>query len=198
MYGSGSSLRYFAGIGLTIILLIFLIVLIVGHGGGKGKVPVTQKALVSYTNDDSAAVRETIDGPVNDAQDHNELQITVTNTNTTFQLLKGYDGQVANTQLYPMSTTSFNVFLNALDHANFTKGNTNTSLTGPRGYCPTGDRYVFEVMDNGQDVEHFWSTSCGSPKTFQGNTSLVLTLFQNQIPDYNTLTENTDFNNSLF
>jgi hypothetical protein len=198
MYGRGSSLRYFIGFALTIILLIFVIVLIVNHGSSKGKVPVTQKALTSYASDDNAAVRETIDGPINAEQNHNELQITVTNATTSFQLMQGYDGTVSKSQLYPMGTTSFDVFLSALDHAGFTKGDTTASLQDDRGFCPTGDRYIFEVMDNGNDVERFWTTSCGTPRTYKGNTALTLTLFQAQVPNYNDLTANTVFDNSLF
>lgn len=199
MFNRGE-LRYFIGFGAVIVLLVLAIVLILHHGGGPGKVPSTQKPLTSYVNDPSAAVKETIVGPVNAQSEHDEVQITVTNDDTTFELEKGYDGNAVKTKLYPMDTTSFGEFLYALDRAGFTEGTTTDSaLKDDRGFCPTGDRYIFEVQEGGSDVERFWTTSCGSPKTFHGNTNLVLGLFQAQVPDYDNLTDNTDLSSgSLF
>jgi hypothetical protein len=198
MYGRGS-LRYFIGFGLTIFLLIFAIILIVHHGGGKGKVPETQKVLTSYADDSGAAVKETLVGPINAQSQHDEVQITVTNSSTTFELDKGYDGNAVKTKVYPMDQTSFAEFLYALDRAGFTVGNTtDDKLKDDRGYCSTGTRYIFEALENGNDTERFWTSSCGSPKTFKGNTSLVLSLFQAQVPDYDSLTENTNFSTSFF
>lgn len=197
MYGGSHSWRYIIGFVLTIILLIVVIVLIINHGGGKGKLPVTQKPLVSYSSDNNFMVRETIDGQINAPSEHNQLQITVTNSNTTFTLLKGYEGQVATTQQFDNNTPAFKAFLSALEQAGFTKGDTDSTLKSGLGYCPTGNRYTFEAMDGSKQLESFWSNSCNSPKTFKGNTNLVLGLFQAQIPGYDTLirnyTNNADF-----
>jgi len=183
-------MRYFVGIFLTIGLIILLIVLLLPHGGGDGgvaspkaKVPITDKALIAYANTDTV-VRLTIDGPVNAPQDHRQAVITVGKDQTTFDQVQGYDNSVTNHQTYPNTQSGYSSFLHALAHAGFTKGDTKPADQDERGYCPTGNRYIFELIKNGDDVERFWSTSCGKPKTYQGNNSLTLQLFKAQVPDY--------------
>lgn len=189
-------MRYFVGFIITIGLIVALILLLVGHGGG-GKVPETKQPLVSYA-DTATVVRETIDEKVNDVASHRQIQITVGRDNTTFELHKGYDGEVIHSQTYPMTTSSYGSFLKALQHAGFTDGNSDDSLKDERGYCPLGKRYVFEVLDGGNDIERYWTTSCNSsPKTFNGKTSTVLTLFRLQVPDYDKLTRDSG-SSSLF
>jgi hypothetical protein len=87
----------------------------------------------------------------------------------------------------------------SLSHAGFTKGNADKALSDERGYCPLGSRYIFELIDeNGKTIERYWATSCGKPKTYQGNVSLTRSLFQAQVPDYSRLIQQdqTTSNNS--
>ena len=57
------------------------------------------------------------------------------------------------------------------------------------GLCPLGDRYVFEFKQDGKELERYWATNCGGTKTYSGNVSLTLALFQAQIPNYNDLVQ---------
>lgn len=180
-------MRYFVGFMITIGLIIVLILLLF-RGGGSPKVPKTTKALTSYSTTD-AEVRLTIDGPINADQIHQQVQITVGQDDATYEQLTGYNGAVVNSQSYANTETAYNVFLHALAHAGFTRGDISKQLADERGYCPLGDRYIFELIENGKDIERYWSTSCGKPKTYKGNTNFTLTLFQRQIPDYSTLTQ---------
>jgi len=81
----------------------------------------------------------------------------------------------------------------ALAHAGFTIGNAAPSVSDERGYCALGDRYVFELRQDNKDLERYWATSCGSPKTYQGVLNLTLELFQAQVPQYANLTQNLRF-----
>jgi hypothetical protein len=178
--------RYFIGFIVTIGLIVLLIVLLFS-GGSKPKATVTPKTLTSYANTD-ATVRLTIDGPINAQQTHNQVQITVDREDAQFALLQGYNGSVIKSQTYANTENAYDAFLHALEHAGFTEGNTASGLSDESGYCPTGDRYIFELMNNDQDLERYWTTSCGgTPKTFGGKLNLNLTLFEQQIPTYQNL-----------
>ena len=184
-------MRYFIGFLITIGLIILLIVLLFHHGG-SGKVPATKAPLISYANTDTI-VRETMDQVINAPDNHRTIQITVGRDNTTFELIQGYDGNPLTTKTYPMTESAYNVFLHALQHAGYTLGNDDNAAKDERGYCPLGTRYIFEVIDgSGADIERFWTTSCGSgvPSTFKGKTPTILQLFKLQVPDYDHLTAN--------
>jgi len=180
-------MRYFIGFLVTLGLIIALIILL--FGGGSGSKQAAPKLLSSYANT-NAIVQMTIDGPVSAPQTHNQVRVTVSRDQATFQQFQGYDGTVVNSKSYGNTTNSYNVFLRALAHAGFTLGNKNAVISDSTGYCPLGEVYTFELIDSGTQLEKFWTTSCGSPKTFTGNSSLVTSLFRSQIPDYETLTGN--------
>lgn len=192
MYGDQRNIRYILGIGLLIVLLFVVIFLIVRSGGRDNKVTDTQRQLTSYANDANITIRQTTVGPITAVQTHNQAQISVTNSQTTLDIFTGYDGNLINSKTYPMSTNSFSEFLSALDRAGFDQGSTSKSLEDDQGYCPTGSRYIFEVLDSGSTIQRFWTTSCGSPKSYRGNTALTLTLFKAQVPDYDDLTQDSN------
>lgn len=186
MYGEDRQWRYFIGFGLVIILLFVIIFIIVNHGGSN-KVPTTQRSLPSYSDDDNASARETIIGPIVAEQDHTETQITVSNTSSTIEVTRGYNGNEVTSRSYTSSPAAFSEFLHALDKAGYTHGNTDESLANDQGFCPTGNRYIFTLQDGSRTVQRFWATSCGGTKTYRGNLGLTLWLFENQIPDYDTV-----------
>jgi hypothetical protein len=182
-------MRYFIGFLITVGLIILLIILLFS-GHGKPKVAVTSKTLDSYASTD-AQVRLTIDGPVNAVSQHEQIRITVDRDDVTFENLNGYDGDVVNSQIFANTESSYDVFLHALAHGGFTKGDPNPAARDERGYCPTGERYIFELTQDGDSLERYWATSCGSPKTYLGNLTLTLVLFQAQVPGYDSLSSNT-------
>jgi hypothetical protein len=72
-----------------------------------------------------------------------------------------------------------------LSIAGFTLGDTSTALDNDTGYCPTGNRYDYRITQDGNSIEHFWSTNCGTA-TYKGNPGSTLDLFQAQFPGYNS------------
>lgn len=180
-------MRYFFGYIITIGLLILLIVFLVGSGGGKPKTTGPVKLLNSYASTDTQ-VRLIIDGPITAAQDHQQLRITVSALGATLEHIVGYDGTVVGDQNFTNTQNAYYAFLTALMQANFTKGITSTTFPTDTGLCPLGDRYNFELIQNGQTLQNYWSTSCGGFSTFKGSVPLTLTLFRNQIPGYDGLT----------
>lgn len=183
-------MRYYIGLLISLGLIILIIFLL--FFSPSKNVPTTSKPLVDYANTGSQ-VRLTIDGPINADQDHQEVQITVNQNIVTYAQLQGYDGSVANEQQFVNSESAYTVFLHALALAGFTEGNTSSALSDERGYCALGDRYIFELIEGGQDLERFWATDCGGTKTYEGNLALTLSLFEAQVPNYQTLVEHITF-----
>ena len=181
-------MKYFIGFLVTLGLIIILILLLL-RGGGKPKAPVVQKTLDSYAST-SAEVRLTIDGPVNANSQHNQVRVTVDNNEVTFEQIQGYSGDVVKTQGYANTQDAYLVLLRSLTLAGFNKGSNTSALKDDRGYCPLGDRYIVEIIQNNQDIERYWTSNCGSPKTFLGNINLTLSLFDAQVPDYQSLVSN--------
>lgn len=179
-------MRYFLGF-LVAIGLIILILVLMFSGGGKPKVPSTAKSLESYATTD-AAVSMYLDGPINANQDHQAVKITVDRNSVTFDKFSGYQGDVTQEQTFNNNETSYFNFLRALEFSGFTHGNTDSSLSDERGRCPLSERMVFELNDGDNRLEHFWTTSCGGTKTYQGNTAATIQLFERQVPGYSKLT----------
>ncbi|HYH36375.1 MAG TPA: hypothetical protein VD706_02650 [Candidatus Saccharimonadales bacterium] len=184
-------MRYFIGFLVMVALIITLIVMLF-NGGDKPAVPNTTKKLTDYANTD-ARVSMTIDGPINASSEHEQVRVTVDRNNVTYEHIKGYDGQVADTKIFENTENAYDVFLHALMHAGFTNGNNESALRDDRGYCPTGDRYIFELSENNDRLQRYWATSCGGVRTYDGALNLTLTLFKAQVPDYSGLTGNIQF-----
>lgn len=190
--------RYFVGLFLTIGLIILLIVLLVGGGNDAGsgnnakpKVPITKKELISYANTGTEA-RLTMDGPINSPQEHKQAKITVSRTNTAYEQITGYNGQVTKKYTFSNTENSFSAFLHALAAVGFTKGDTSPEKQDEEGYCPRGKRYVLELNNGSKNIQRFWATSCGGDlKTYHGKLESTLDLFRAQVPGYNKL--NDDF-----
>ena len=139
-------LRYIIGFIITLGLIITLIVLLFS-GGNNSKKSVSQPLLSSYS-DTNATVLMTIDGPITAPQNHNQIRVSVNRNNATFQQLVGYDGTVVNSKTYSNTANSYNAFLRALSHAGFRLGDTK-SITNPLGYCPLGNVYSFQIINEG-------------------------------------------------
>ncbi|MDB5168732.1 MAG: hypothetical protein JWO41_88 [Candidatus Saccharibacteria bacterium] len=184
-------LRYFVGFVVVIGLLILLIVLIFGGGDNK-KVPQTTRTLSSYAAGNSQ-VSMTIDGKENSASEHRQVVIAVNPDRVLYEVKQGYNGSVIESHQFTNTTSAYTAFLLALEHANFNKVDTKHLDVDPRGYCPLGQRFIFELTDNGNKVSRDWWTTCNKPKTFLGDANTVITLFQAQVPGYHTLIDNVDF-----
>ncbi|MEJ0073283.1 MAG: hypothetical protein WDN27_04365 [Candidatus Saccharibacteria bacterium] len=171
-------------LGVVVLIVVLLVKAFSGHGG-----IATKQVDVGKYADTAATATLLVDGPTNIDQAHQQVKITVSQTSNEIDIIQGYEGTVTQTRTYPNNSVAFGVFLQALKLKNFAKGNDDKSLTDYRGYCPTGERYIYTFNDGQKDVFQYWSTSCNQG-TFKGNALGVLALFQQQIPqtDFNKLT----------
>lgn len=184
-------MRYFIGLIITLGLLVLLIVLILSDGGGKPANKPLGKPLYEYASTDAQTIL-TIDGPINAESLHQQVRITVDNAEVTYEHIQGYQGNAVDTHIFANNQDAYDAFLHALMHEGFTAGNDSSKLKDGSGYCPTGQRYTFELTQDGNTLKRYWSTSCGNVGTYLGNTKITLELFQAQVPGYQQLTQNID------
>ena len=180
-------MRYFLVFLITVGLIILAFVIILKAFSSAPSSPVTP--LVDYSNT-STFVEMTVDGPVVADQSHNAIEMTVGQSQNEINIIQGYQNSVIATQSYPNNSSAYGVFLRSLDLAGYTKGNNDPNATDYRGYCSTGDVYIFQVINPNKTIEQYWSTSCCHEGTFKGNIDLVQALFQAQFPDYGDITQN--------
>ena len=185
-------MRYIWGLFVTIGLLILLIIILVRGGGNKTVVPSTAKSLISYA-DTNAEVRMTIDGQINADSIHRQIRITVNRDNVNYEVLQGYNGRVITSQHFSNTGSSYNSFLHALSHAGYTRGKTDKAFADEKGYCPLGKRYIFELSQDNDQIERFWTSTCGKPKTYLGNSNLTVDLFEAQVPGFAELSQKVEF-----
>jgi hypothetical protein len=184
-------MRYFFGFLLAIGLIVFTFILVLRgfHSGSSS--PAITTSLTSYTNTDTT-VQFTDDGPVNADQIHQGIRITVGQFATTIQIYQGYQNDITNSQTYSNNPNAYGTFLRALDLAGYTLGDKNPSpaLADPRGVCPVGQHYSFQVISgNETNLQNYWSTSCGGG-TFNGPVQTIENLFQDQVPSYSAIAGN--------
>ncbi len=183
--------RYLIGILAFLGLAIVLIVLLLTGGGHKTPTP-TPAPLPSYANT-GAFVQLFIDGPIVAPEDHNALSITVSQYSASFALYQGYQGNVVGYKIYNNDENSFKNFLAALYYTGFMDGRT-VQYSSNIGLCATGDKYDLYLNYDGQTIEHYWTTSCSNiTSSYTGDMAATLSLFNAQIPDLQTLTQNTNF-----
>ncbi|HUD08126.1 MAG TPA: hypothetical protein VMQ52_03545 [Candidatus Saccharimonadales bacterium] len=180
-------MRYFLVFLITIGLIVLAFVIILKSFSSAPSKPVTP--LVDYSNTNTV-IEMTIDGPVNDDPDHNAIQMIIGQTQNEINIIQGYQNSVIRTQSYPNNSAAYGWFLRSLDLAGYTEGKSDPNLADYRGYCSTGDVYIFQVLTGSTVVEQYWATSCGGQGTFKGEIPLVETLFQAQLPDYGSITSN--------
>lgn len=190
-------MRYFL-ISLGVVLLIIFGVVIFNRPHGN-KTANTNSAKTVKLNDfaenNNANVQMNIDGPINAIENHRGIQVLISPTTRILNVFTGYQGQVMTTQTLSNDSTSYKQFLVSLDRALFTNKRNIADNASSNAICPTGNRTHYTVVDNGKIIMDSWNASC-SRGTFGGNASLTNSLFQAQIPNYSTLTNNVNVGGS--
>lgn len=179
-------MRYIIGLLLGIGLIVLTFILIFRAFSGDDAPQAPQTVLTDYATS-SAVMRYTIDGTINSEQRHNRVRITVGKDQVLFEQIQGYEGRLIQAKTYPTNVQAYSTFLRALDLAGYTSVRPDVD-DDERGYCPAGQRQIYEIIDGGETIQRLWSTSCSVEQgSFSGNRSTVRTLFQRQVPDYTSL-----------
>lgn len=180
-------MRYIIGV-LGFILVIFLVVaLIFGRGSNSNTQNKTVTQLVDYADKNSSVSLTTIGRLVGDDQ-RREIRVTVTPNERRLEILNGYDESVSSLQTYPNTREAYSNLLSALGHYGFTKKRS-TVIADPRGLCPTGNRYVYDLSEDGNHISNLWNTSCNDGSNFAGRGATIREIFKAQVPDYDKQTQ---------
>lgn len=185
-------MRYFLGFLVAIGLIVLVFILIIRGLTGGPKQSNVQTLLTDYSKTETV-MRITVDGAVNADQQHRKVRITVGRDENVLETLRGYQDEVIETKTYPNNEESYYTFLRAIQLQGYTKGIDDPERADERGQCPTGKRYIFEIVTGNATVQRFWKTSCG-PGTFNGNSGTIRLLFQKQVPDYSKMTRGLGLN----
>jgi hypothetical protein len=184
-------MRYFFGFLLAIGLVVITFILVLRGFRGNSASPSISAPLTNYTNTDTT-VQFTDDGAVTADQTHQGVRISVGQYATTIQVYQGYQNDITSSQTYENNPNSYGTFLRALELLDYTSGDKNPSsaLADPRGVCPQGQHYSFQIISgDGTNIQNYWTTSCGSG-TYKGNLQEVENLFQTQVPNYSRVAGN--------
>lgn len=181
--------KYLVTFLIAIALVIFVIVLVLQNLGGDSTPANDKPAMTEYINTDSE-MSVTAYGPIVADEDFKSARITVSSSEVTIDLMRGYNQRTVNTRSYPSNGNAYNDFVRALSILNFNSGNDNEKLADETGYCPTGNRYVYEITENNARQQRYWSGSC-TKGTFRGLSPQVRALFKAQVPDYTDVLRDT-------
>lgn len=185
----GRLLAGFVGIIVFIIILVLIF-------GGHGKKPPTGpqlNPLPDYASTD-ATVSFTTDGIVNADELHRSIRITISSTQMTLDVLKGYNPQVIESKSFENNQEAYTVFLKAINNAGFlAKIKNSKAPADERGMCALGFRYILDLNQDGDDLSRTWASTCGSKDgTSAGAIQTLRALFEDQIPGYETLVDNVN------
>ena len=182
------NMKYFFGFlgSLGLVILVFILVLRGLGGGGGGQKPKEEVRLPDYTHT-TTAMQFTTEGRVNADQEHYAVRITVSRSEARIEILQGYQENVIYAQSYPSNSEAYATFLRALEKMGYTKGDEESAIEDDRGFCPTGQRYIYTIVNGSSTAQRFWTSSCGGG-TFEGQSAKIRALFKAQIPEYTKLT----------
>lgn len=185
-------MRFFLTIFFVVAVVILTIFLITR---GVHKIVNPPPNLNNYNNSVSSVSQTTI-GAVVGEENRAGIQIVISQSTRTINILSGYEETVTNTNTTANTPAAYQVFLQAIQQAGFTS-NRVINPTNMFAVCPLGSTYQYALTDSGKTVSNLWSTSCGSLQgNFIGNGPLITQLFQLQIPNYSTFVRNVNLSSS--
>ncbi len=185
-----SKLRWILVIAVTAIALILVcwgLLSIARNTFGGDDIPTEQQEETTLESTNTASF--SVDGPVVANSLHRSYRIDVSERVVTMTVFGSYGASVLDSKSYQNTSVSYNTFLSALDNADVTARARRTSSADDFqevGVCASGSRFVLELDE---DLRR-WSTTCGDG-TAGFDMSAVESLFQLQVPDFDTLIGDT-------
>jgi hypothetical protein len=179
-----------------IAIVIFIVVLLVRGGGTPDQhtpAGTTLLPLPEYAGT-TAEVSQTIQGIVNGDEMHRSIRVTISSDSRQLEIIEGYSGDVISRKTFYNTEEAYAVFLRAINGAGFLAKLPKSKFPADeRGQCPLGQRYIFTLNQDDEDLSRTWASTCGRAVGTSGaNTSTLLTLFRNQIPNYSSLTSDVN------
>lgn len=134
----------------------------------------------------SRSVRMTVRGPIVASEEFETQRITISPISRHYKIYAGYVERIEKDKSYDNTMKAYEEFVYALDKAALTKPGKEDpdEAEDIRGICATGKIYEFEILNAGEQVKRYWTSTCkGSPGTFGASVEQVTNLFVEQIPE---------------
>jgi uncharacterized membrane protein len=140
-------------------------------------------------------VRYTINGNVVGNEEYRSVRITVDRSSRLAEIIRGYEGEVIESQRTANNQNAYDAFIAAIASAGFAQVNNRPAGPTEAAACPLGQTFNYEVAPGMDGAFRSWSTSCGNRQgTFNGSHQTIDNLFKRQIPNYGDFTQNVRFN----
>lgn len=173
------------GVLLTLAVVFFLIFSKSPDSKQTASPTVQSRTLVDYAAGSSSVSLSTI-GKLVGTENHRTIRITVSATERRIEVLSDFETVVLTSQIFPNTQAGYDNFLAGLSGQGFLSSK-KTSIADPRSHCPTGQRYMYKLVEMEETISDLWSSSCDKSGTFAGRPSTVRDLFTRQIPEYSDL-----------
>lgn len=170
-----------------IVLIVFIVVMIARSNDNRPSVSASPQLSTAASSDAEFSYTES--GPIVAEENHFRINITVNKWSRTIRVYRGYQNNVVASSSFNNNEAAFADFLSALERSGYTTKRA-TRYDSEAGLCPLNRRFVFESDQFGEDFRS-WTTNCQEKGNFGGRLSTNSTLFEDQIPDYNTFISNT-------
>lgn len=181
--GSGLTGRRLLIISIIFILVVGGIFFAFTNGSRRTQTPVKEINVSEVLANRS--IRMTVDGKVVANEDHNSYRIEIGIDKRNIEVFKGYDLTIAGSKTYTNNRRAYTDLVHALRDVGFDRERrVSDEEADERGACATGNRFYFEVLDNGRSVRRLWTSTCGEYKgTLNASGNAIKLLFDKQIPD---------------
>ena len=175
--------RYIFGFLGLMAIVVFLIVLIF-RLADRDTTPLIESrpALTELATTDTNLVF-TESGPIIAQEKHYMVRITVGDDSRRVEVIQGYNNNVVAQANFDNTEEAYEQFLAALDRNGYNEDR-NTDIESENGLCANGKRFVFETIPS-DALTRRWATSCSERGNIAGKVSIIVKLFQDQIPEYN-------------
>lgn len=184
-------MKYIFGVIGVLLALAVVFMLIFSKSPDKSQTADTavQSRTLSEYAATSSSVSFTTIGKLVGTENHRTVRITATPTERLLEVMSDYETTVLSSQSFPNTQAGYENFLAGLSGQGFLKSK-KTTIDDPRSYCPTGQRYMYKLVEDDNTISDLWGSSCDKSGSFAGRPSTVRELFTRQIPDYNKLVNN--------
>lgn len=162
-----------------------------GDGGGEDTALVDQGRDALLKTDLSRSVAMTVRGPIVADENFQSYRIGVSPNERKMDIFKGYLEERTGGKTLDNNSRAYEQFVYALDKANMMNANDRADeeeANDLRGICANGYVYEFAVLNNTQEVERLWTSTCeGSAGTLNASKEQLRELFLDQVPGANDL-----------
>ena len=183
-------MKFVFGLFAIIIIAVFAIVLLFTRAPRTVPNSTHSVVLTDYVEKNSKVVYAKY-GKINGDDVFRGVRISVSPTNRLVEVLAGYDQRIIRKKLYGNSQNGYAQFLTALSTAGFT-AQQNSQYKTEIGRCPFGERYTYQLFNDGKEISYLWDGSCNEKGTLRGKQDDIAQLFESQITDLDDVLEDID------